>query len=299
MPPRILVFGATGQIGRALIQAPWPDGTALIALGRDAADLSHPAALPAIVRSQSPDIVIIAAGYTQVDRAESEEAVAMAVNAGAPAAIAEAAAALSVPVVYFSTDYVFDGTKAGWYEEDDPVRPLNAYGRTKLAGEVAVADSGARHLILRTSWVYSASGANFLTAMLARAGEAEVRVVADQAGCPTAARDVADALAAVLPRLLEPGVSWGTYHLAGASAATWHGFAEAIFAGLEARGRQRPRVVPVTSVEYPRPAKRPQNSRLSSDAFALEFGLRLPGWEEALPEILDKALAASPDGLPG
>lgn len=288
---RVLVFGSTGQVARALLCTKWPEGTNLIALDRQAADLSQPDNLAAIVGRHSPDAVIIAAAYTQVDRAESEEALATTVNAVAPGAIADAAGALAIPVVHISTDYVFDGEKDSFYVEADPVGPIGAYGRTKLAGEVAVREANPRHLILRTSWVYDALGTNFLRTMLRLAETRdEVRIVADQLGCPTSATDIAAAIATALPAAMGATEKFSTYHIAGASSTTWHGFAEAIFEGLEARKLRRPLNTPITTAEYPTPAKRPRNSRLSSEAFARTFGLRPRGFEAALPEILDDAL---------
>jgi dTDP-4-dehydrorhamnose reductase len=288
---RVLVFGRTGQVARALARTKWPDGTELTALDRQAADLSHPAALPGIVREHRPNAVIIAAAYTQVDKAESEETLAMTINAEAPEAIARASAALSIPVVHISTDYVFDGEKDGCYDEADPVGPASAYGRSKLAGEIAVRQANPRHLILRTSWVYDAAGANFVRTML-RLAEArdEVRIVSDQQGRPTAAADIAAAIAIALPAVARDNRKSGTFHAAGATSATWHGFAEAIFQGLAARGLRRPRNIPITTADYPTPARRPKNSRLSSEAFTRTFGYRLRGFEAALPEILDEAL---------
>ncbi len=291
---RVLVFGSTGQVARALARAPWPKDTTLTYLDRQSADLSRPQRLGPIVRDHAADAVIIAAAYTNVDAAESEEDLAMAVNAAAPAAIAREAATLSVPVVHFSTDYVFDGEKDEWYEETDPVGPLNAYGRSKLAGELAVRDANPRHLILRTSWVYSALGKSFLHSMLRQASSREVGIVVDQRGCPTAANDIAQAIAGTLPSLVNADGPWGTYHLAGGSETTWHGFAEAIFRGLAARGIPRPRNRPIATADYATPARRPKNSRLSSELFARTFGVRLPGYAASLPAILDEALGTAP-----
>jgi dTDP-4-dehydrorhamnose reductase len=294
---RVLVFGSTGQVARELSRAAWPKETVLTFLDRRAADLSQPQALGAIVRAHTPDAVVIAAGYTKVDAAENDEATAHAMNAESPAAIARATAELSVPVIYLSTDYVFDGAKDGFYDEDDPVRPLNAYGRSKAAGEKQVRAANPKHLILRTSWVYSAHGANFLLAMLKRAKEAgEVRIVADQRGCPTAASDLAAAIAQAVPMLVAGRGAFGTFHAAGSSDTTWHGFAEAIFSALAARGLPRPKNLPISTADYPTPAKRPQNSRLSSARFAEAFGITLRGYAEAMPSVLDEALSALPAG---
>ncbi len=290
----VLVFGSTGQVARELARSKWAEGTTLTHLDRQAADLSEVEALAGIVDAKAPDAIIIAAAYTRVDGAESDEASAMAVNAHGPAAIAGAAAERSIPVVYFSTDYVFDGTKDGPYEETDPVRPINAYGRSKLAGENAIRTANPRHLILRTSWVYSAHGSNFLTSMLRAAkSRDEVRVVSDQWGCPTAAGDLADTVAGIMPALVSGEAPSGTYHLAGGMEATWHGFAEAIFETLAARGLKRPANVPIATADYPTEAARPRNSRLSSQRFARDFGARLKGYRCALPAVLDEALAAN------
>jgi dTDP-4-dehydrorhamnose reductase len=292
----VLIFGSTGQLARELARAEWAAGAVLTFLGRDAADLSLPGTLGPLVEAHRPDIVIIAAAYTAVDKAEDDEALATTINAEAPAAIAEAASACSIPVVHLSTDYVFDGGKDGCYAETDTAAPINAYGRSKLAGEVAVAGANPKHLILRTSWIYSAHGVNFLrTTLRLAATRAEVSVVADQHGCPTSARDLAQAIAAACPRLLAADAPWGTYHLAGASSTTWHGFAEAIFTKLAARGRRRPRNDAIATSDYPTRAKRPLNSRLCSEGFADMFGLRLPGFETAMPHVLSEVLgAASP-----
>jgi len=291
----ILVFGSTGQVGQAFARLRWPNDTRLTALDRQAADLSRPDTLGAIVKSHAPDAVIIAAAYTAVDAAESNEALATTINAAAPGAIARAAAELSVPVLLFSTDYVFDGEKAQAYVETDPVAPINAYGRSKLAGEIAVRAENPRHLILRTSWVYSATGTNFLRTMLRlAASKDEVRVVSDQRGCPTAASDLANAVGRILPAAMDSDGPWGTYHLAGGAETTWHGFAGAIFKELRARGMPIPVNTPIKTIDYPTPAGRPENSSLSSEKFARTFGVRLSGYSASLTKIVDEALASQP-----
>lgn len=290
--PRILVFGSSGQVARELKRARWDRGADVTFLDRAAADLSAPERLGPIVRRTMPDLVIIAAAYTAVDGAESEESLAMTVNAHGPAAIARAAAELSAPLIHLSTDYVFDGEKDGFYGEEDRTNPINAYGRSKLAGEAAVRAANPRHIILRTSWVYSAGGANFLRTMLRLAAtREEVRVVADQRGCPTAAPHLAQAVAMLAPQLMGQAPIWGTYHLSGQTQTSWHGFAEGIFAGLAKRAIRRPRNIAVTTDEFPTPARRPLNSRLSCERSKAAFGLSLPGWEEALPQVMDEILA--------
>jgi len=295
----VLVFGATGQVARALPRAAWPEGTRLTSLNRQAADFSRPGTLGAIVREQRPDVIVIAAAYTQVDKAESEEELAHTVNAVAPGEIAKAAATLTIPIVHISTDYVFDGEKDGPYVESDPVAPIGAYGRTKLAGEVSVRSANPQHLILRTSWVYDAAGANFLRTMLRLAeNREEGRVVDDQHGHPTAADDIAGAIARILPAFRADPTTAGTYHIPGADPTTWHGFAESIFQDLARRGLRRPRNVAIKTADYPTPARRPKNSRLSGDAFAGRFGFRLRGYREAVPQVMDEALGAVAGSLP-
>jgi dTDP-4-dehydrorhamnose reductase len=290
MAARVLVFGSTGQVARELRRAPFPKGVEIVALDRAAADLAMPDSLAAVVGRHKPDAVIIAAAYTAVDKAESEEALAHIVNGEAPGAIAAAAADRGVPVVHFSTDYVFNGEKDGFYDEGDPTCPINAYGRSKLSGEEKVRAANPRHLILRTSWVYSAHGANFLRTMLRLSSREEVKVVSDQAGCPTAAGDLASALVRLLPAILAKEAPWGIYHLAGGGSTSWYGFAEAIFAEAASHGVARPRNVAIATSDYPTPARRPQNSRLSSARFERTFGFALPDHRSALPTVVAEAI---------
>ena len=274
---RILVFGETGQIARELARrAP------VTALGRDAADLSHPEACAAAILASDADVVINAAAYTAVDRAETEEALATIINGDAPSAMARAAAAKGVPFLHVSTDYVFDGSGETPWKPDDPVGPLGAYGRSKLAGERGVRAAGGRHAILRTSWVFSAHGANFVRTMLRLGrGRDALRVVDDQTGGPTAAGDIAAALLA-MARALHDGAPGGTYHFAGAPDVTWAGFARGIFAraGLEVA------VTGIPSSDYPTPARRPANSRLDCAALEADFGIPRPDWRAGLDRVL-------------
>ena len=233
-----------------------------------------------VLRAAKPDLIINPAAYTAVDRAESEAEAAMAVNATAPGVIAEEAKRLGAGLIHFSTDYVFDGEKAGPYDEADAPNPLNAYGRSKLEGERAVAQSGARHLILRTSWVYSRRGKNFLLTMLELAKtRPELRIVDDQRGAPTSARALADAVAQIARR------DWpsGTFHLTCSGATTWFGFARAIF---ELSPGPRPSLVAITTPEFPTPARRPKNSVLSNAKATQAFGITLPDWQAALAQTL-------------
>ena len=289
----VLVTGATGQVGHALAAHGWPEGWRAVALGRDRLDLRDPAAIAAAVAERPWAAVVNAAAYTAVDRAESETTTAWAVNATAPAAFAAACRDKGVPLVQVSTDYVFDGSKRGSWEVDDAVGPLGAYGASKLGGEIAVRRSGARHAIVRTSWVVGAHGANFVKTMLRVGAERPVvRVVDDQHGGPTAARDLAAALAAVAVRLAEDRKApTGVFHFANAGATTWAGFATAIFAGAAARGLPVPAVEPIATADYPTPARRPLNSLLATGSIEA-FGVAPRRWEAALDDILDDLIGA-------
>ena len=280
---RVLVFGQTGQVARELARAV-PKGVKARFLGRGQADLMDPAACAAQVRDC--DAVINAAAWTAVDKAESEEAAATVVNGAAPAAMARACAALGVPFLHVSTDYVFDGAGETPFLPGDAVAPLGAYGRSKLAGEAGVQAAGGRWLILRTSWVFSAYGNNFVKTML-RLGtdRREVNVVADQVGGPTPASAIAGALyvcaAAMVGGALGGGALGGMHHFAGAPDTTWADFARAIMAA----GQRDCKVADIVSSDYPTPARRPLNSRLDCASLAL-FGLTRPDWRAALPGII-------------
>lgn len=293
--PVILLTGADGQIGWELRRALAPLGR-VAAMRRAELDLADPAGIRGTVRSVAPGLIVNAAAYTAVDRAEEEPELAHRVNAEAPGVLAEEAARTGALLVHYSTDYVFDGEKRSPYVETDTPAPVNAYGRSKLEGEEAVRASGARHLILRTSWIYGARGSNFLRTMLRLAREREeLRVVSDQTGSPTWSRMVAEATALALGSLRRESdllgnaaaVS-GTYHLTAAGETSWHAFAERILATDPRREEQRCRsVVPISTAEYPTPARRPARSVLSCERFADTFGLRLPQWEEQLAMALD------------
>jgi dTDP-4-dehydrorhamnose reductase len=273
---RILLVGRNGQVGRELARTLAPLGE-VHALGRDELDLTDPARIAAVVRAASPQIIVNAAAYTAVDRAESEPEAAFAVNAAAPAVLAAEAARLGASLVHYSTDYVFDGAKPAPYAEDDVPHPLNVYGASKLAGERAIAASGCRHLILRTSWVYGPHGSNFMRAILRAARERrELRVVDDQIGAPTSSLALARATAQVLRQAGE-----GLYHMSAAGKTSWCGFARAILARA-ARGTP---VVPIRSEEYPAAARRPRNSLLDNSRLRSTFGVALAPWEEGLAEV--------------
>jgi dTDP-4-dehydrorhamnose reductase len=275
---RALVFGKTGQVAQELARL-LPDAQFL---GRDQADLMDPAACEAAVLASDSDLVINAAAWTAVDKAEAEEAAATMVNGQAPAAMAQAAAAKGVPFLHVSTDYVFDGAGYQPFQPEHPTAPLGAYGRSKLAGEVGVRAAGGQHLILRTSWLFSAHGANFVKTMLRLGADRDVlRVVADQIGGPTPAAAIAKALV-VAAAALKDGAAGGTHHFSGAPDASWADFARAVMdrAGLACR------VEDIATADYPTPARRPHNSRLDCTAFEASFGVPRPDWRQGLYSVM-------------
>jgi len=286
----ILVLGSQGQVGWELARALLPLGK-VMALGRQGADLANPDALRQAVRANTPDLIVNAAAYTAVDKAETDEAAAMAVNAIAPGILAEEARHGKALLIHYSTDYVFDGQSDRAYVETDLTDPQSVYGHSKLAGEKAVAGAGCDHLILRTSWVYGARGHNFLRTVLRLAQEREhLRIVADQTGAPTWSRWIADATAHVARQAMHKRAAGafqsGTYHLACANATSWHGFASAI---IEQHRLLYPAVElavqaiePISTAEYPLPAKRPANSRLDCHKLAADYGIAAPDWQQAL-----------------
>jgi dTDP-4-dehydrorhamnose reductase len=291
---RILVTGGNGQLGTELKRYAWPEGWAVTVIDIDELDLRDPAAITAMVASQPWAAVISAGAYTAVDQAESDVVTAWAVNAMAPAAFAEACVKADIPIVQVSTDYVFDGARDGAWEVTDPVAPLGVYGASKLGGELAVRTSGARYAIVRTAWVVSAHGNNFIKTMLrVGASNPTLRVVDDQHGSPTSATDLAAALAKITMRLVEDLTApTGTYHFSNAGAVTWAGFAREIFVQSAARGGASAEVQGITTAEYPTPATRPANSLLSHDAIICDYGIRPPAWQTALGKILDELLGA-------
>jgi len=289
---KILLTGCNGQLGRELKRSLACLGD-VVACDRNQLDLAAPQGLRDKVRTIAPTVIVNAAAYTAVDKAETEAELATAINAVAPGILAEEAKRLDALLIHYSTDYVFDGTKPAPYNEDDTTAPLSAYGRSKREGELAIIASEARHLILRTSWVFGLHGANFMKTML-RLGKRscetrdELRVIGDQFGAPTWTRHLADATAALLARRELPG---GLYHLTAAGETSWHGYAEAIFAEAKRIGLMDkvPVVRRIASADFPLPAARPANSRLDCSRLQRDFGLTLPDWRTGLIDCLADA----------
>jgi dTDP-4-dehydrorhamnose reductase len=307
---KILLFGRSGQLGWELARRLAPLGE-LTVVGSSEVDFSRPEAIRATVRAVRPSLIVNAAAYTAVDRAESEPDLAWAINAEAPGILAEEAARTGSLFVHYSTDYVFDGAKPEPYIETDSTNPINEYGKSKLGGEKAIAramaGSDGRWLIFRTSWVYGARGSNFLLTMLRMAKErSELRIVDDQVGAPTSSEAIAQATLAVLARVFPIEAShapaqsppppptlpsdWsGVYHLTCSGSTSWYGFArEFLTRTAEATGATLPALIPIPTSEFPRPARRPANSRLCCDLLRETFGIPLPPWQEALDQVLDQ-----------
>lgn len=294
---RILLTGATGQVGWELARALAPLGT-IIAPGRARLDLAQPQTLAAAVDDAQPDVIVNAAAYTAVDKAEQDTAASTAVNADAPLELAKAARKRGALLVHYSTDYVFDGAKAGAYGEDDVPNPLSVYGKSKLAGDTAIAESGADHLIFRTSWVYAARGRNFLLTMLRLAAEREqLRVVDDQYGAPCWSRLIAVstvyALREDMARRRDGTFASGLFNLTVGGSVSWFGFASAILAAARTHGMPMKcrEVVPITTADYPLPARRPANSRLATAKVEKRYGLQLPDWNRCMHLCLAEVIA--------
>jgi dTDP-4-dehydrorhamnose reductase len=287
----ILVAGRGGQVARCLRATAQEQGIPLISIGRPELDIADAKSVDRAIRNISPAVIINAAAYTAVDKAETESDEAYRVNCTGPALLAKAAAAQSIPLIHISTDYVFDGTGSMPYREDDPTSPLGIYGHSKRDGEVEVMATYPGAVVIRTSWVYSAFGTNFLKTMM-RLAETHpiVRVVNDQHGSPTSAHELAPALLQIASRLPSSGTSnrGGIYHLTADGRTTWFGFAEAIFSALKARGHRAPEVIPIPTTDYPTPAKRPAYSVLDCARAERVFGVRLPSWRQSLDTCLDQ-----------
>jgi dTDP-4-dehydrorhamnose reductase len=286
---RVLIFGKSGQVARELGALKWPAGWVVAFRERLECDLASGGAAARAISHFKPALVINAAAYTAVDKAETDRALARAVNEEAPGEMALAARVEGAKLIHISTDYVFDGKAKQPYKETDACRPLGVYGATKLAGEILVRKSLPEHVILRTSWVFSPYGKNFMRTML-RLGETqrEVAVVGDQQGGPTAAADIAAAIFKIASGIAAGKADWGVFHFTGAPVTTWHDFAAAIFREAAARGLRTPKTVKrITTAEYPTPARRPANSALDCGAILKAWGIAQPSWEAALKNSLD------------
>lgn len=296
---RILILGAVGQLGREL-QRSFAGFGVITAAARDSVTLADPEQLRAFVRSAHPDVILNAAAYTAVDRAESEPELAYAINAGAPRVLAEEALASNALLVHYSTDYVFDGSKPEPWTEQDAPNPLNVYGASKLAGERAIESVGGKYLIFRTSWVYGPHGKNFLFTMLRLAAERDrLSIVDDQIGAPTTSIELANATRATVERALagrfgEPQGWSGLYHMTCAGATSWFGFAQAIFERASRMGVKAPELTPIPTAAYVTPAKRPRNSVLSNEKLNARLGGRLAEWTAALDEVMATLIAGAP-----
>ena len=286
-PLKILITGQHGQVSRELQQRLQGLGE-LVVLGRDQLDLANPEQIRQQVRSHRPGLIINAAAHTAVDQAENEPDIAFAINATAPGVLAEEAKALGIPLIHYSTDYVFDGSKPAPYTEDDVPNPLGVYGASKLAGEQAIAAVGGQYLILRTSWVYSSHGKNFLLTMQRLLQEKpHMRIVADQIGAPTWAGTIADSTRALIERWQAGQAGeWGVYHLTAQGETSWFGFSQAIGEQLLAEGKACAALEGIPASEYPTPAKRPLNSRLDCSRLQQQWQVSQPQWREALRECL-------------
>lgn len=297
--PKILLLGANGQVGWELCRSLQPLGE-LIALGRAECDLAQPRQVRKVVRDIQPQLIVNAAAYTAVDKAEAERDAAIAANAVAPGILAEEADRCDAALVHYSTDYVFDGSGDHSWREEDPTCPLNHYGASKLAGEQAIAAVGVPHLILRTSWVYGLHGANFVKTMLRLGSQrAELSIVDDQSGAPTSARVIADITAQTLAQGRDDWATFfqdhgGIVHLACAGCTNWHAFAERIFAIAQGHGTSLTvrKLRPIPTSEYPTPARRPLNSRLCCDRLFNRFRLQAPSWETALEQSFPTSVSS-------
>lgn len=290
---KILVIGHSGQVASELARGAWPRGVGIEFRGRDSADLASPATLETAIAASKPRVVINAGAYTAVDKAESERVQAFVVNRDGPGALAAACARHNAALIHISTDYVFNGAKAGAYVEDDAVGPLSVYGQSKEAGERLVRAALPQHVILRTEWVYSPFGHNFVKTMLRLGAErGELRIVADQQGCPTSARDIATTIIAIAGAIIAgKSDGYGTFHYCGAGATTWCDFARAIFADAAAHGVQTPAIHAIATADYPTPATRPKNSVLDCTRLTKTYGIAPTPWRAALKACIDELMA--------
>ncbi|OOO29698.1 dTDP-4-dehydrorhamnose reductase [Agrobacterium sp. YIC 4121] len=296
---RLAVTGKNGQVVSAL-QALASDELEIVALGRPELDLAQPETVLKALREVKPDVVVSAAAYTAVDKAESEQDIAFAVNRDGARAVAQAASDIGIPVIHLSTDYVFDGTKDTAYVESDPIGPTSVYGRSKLEGERAVSEATDNYVVLRTAWVYSEYGNNFVKTMLRLSeNRDEINVVADQFGCPTSANDIAAAVVTIARKLVEDSSAplRGVFHLSGTGETNWANFAKQIFALSAENGGKSIVVNDITTAQYPTPARRPANSRLDCSKLEEVYGIKLPSWQTSTRAVVT-ALAQSKKEMP-
>ena len=289
---RLAVTGTKGQVACAL-KALEKHDLQIITLGRPELDLEQPSTILETLKRAAPDIIVSAAAYTAIDKAESEPDKAFAINRDGARVVAAAARELGIPIIHISTDYVFDGKKATPYKEEDATGPTSLYGLSKLAGEQAVAEVTANHVILRTAWVYSVYGNNFVKTMLRLAETRdEIGVVADQLGSPTSADDIAEAVVEIARRLISDSLATlrGTFHLVGSGETTWAGFSQFIFSVLEEKTGKHIQVKEIATSDYPTPARRPANSRLDCGKLESHYNIRLPNWETSTQAIVTKLL---------
>ena len=298
---KILVTGKNGQVGHELMRSLAPLGQ-VVGVDVKECDLAQSAAIDALLERVKPDIIINPAAYTEVDKAESEPTISHAVNAQAPKLLARYAARHNIPIIHFSTDYVFDGKKESAYSEEDEPNPKSVYGKTKWLGEEAVRKMAAKHIIIRTSWVFGSHGVNFLKTMLKLAGERDkLSVVSDQYGAPTSAKMLANAVAQIVKELGEPGSyrKYGTYHIAARGETTWHGYAQlilekAIELGVDIKLSPK-EIKPILSKEYPMPAQRPANSRLDTTKVSTVFSVSLPKWQDEVESVIKELVMVRND----
>jgi dTDP-4-dehydrorhamnose reductase len=295
----ILVFGARGQVGRELVALANARRLPVVGLARSEASITDEAAVRASIDMHRPAAVVNAAGYTAVDRAEREPEAATAANVTGPAILASACADWGVPLIHMSTAYVFDGTKKSAYVENDRVSPIGVHGRTKAEGEGKVRELAKRHIILRSSWIYSSYGRNFLRTVLRQAAERDdLKMVSDQFGCPTATIDIAEAILVVVRKFAEKPNTSGTFHFVGQGRTSWHGFAEEIVRRQTFFTGRTPKVIAIPAAEYPSAAKRPANGELDTSKFQTTFGFRARPWQERVGEIVAQLLAKAKPAEP-
>ncbi|MCE9680074.1 dTDP-4-dehydrorhamnose reductase [Shewanella sp. AS1] len=300
---KVLITGSSGQVGRALVahlKRQWQGKAQLLALDAKELDITQQAAVMVVVRAFLPDVIINAAAYTAVDKAESDEMTAYSVNCDGAKYLAQAASEVGACILHISTDYVFDGNKAECYHEADFPVPQNVYGRSKLAGELAVINACPRHVILRTSWVFAEQGNNFVNTMLSLAKTREsVSVVSDQFGSPTYAGDIASVLIEIAEQIVEGKQAWGIYHYSGLPHVSWYDFARAIFEQAKEQGliSQPPRLKAISSDDYPTPTKRPANTRLDCQKIEANFGIKPSDWQAALELLIARKISSSAGNL--